>query len=368
MRPFLLGYDFFYYWASGRLLRNGGNPYDINQLEQQLRLIGWPADEAATGLPNPPISLWMYWLMAMMPFQIALHLWNVGSLIACVLCGIALNRKLMGGRALSTQLAIIGTLVFPPVISNFFWGQINAIPLLGLFLFGHFFQRKAAIAAGFWLSLTLCKPHAVLALLLALTTWELIHRRVALIGGLVLGICAQGFATYLINPNAFSWYFTHGTQVIAQASRICGATLAQTLVCETDWAGFQVIAPLLGTVACVMTLMRYNYSLRTIFCLLLPISSLSAPYGWSHTAVTLLPAFLMAVRSYRECVTERGAMYGLAVLGLLAIPISLIVTIQREWIALPLILLLVNIRAFRLTDRRVGQLSRVSQEGKAACE
>ena len=354
MRPFLLGYDFFYYWASGHVLRNGGNPYDIKQLEQQLRLIGWPADEAATGLPNPPISLWMYWLMAAMPFQIALYLWNVGSLIACVVCGMAINRKLTGERALSTQLVIIGTLMFPPVISNLFWGQINAIPLVGLTLFAHFFQRNAPVAAGFWLSLTLCKPHTVLALLLALTTWELLHRRIALIGGLLLGICAQSFATYLINPNAFGWYFTHGTQVIAQASRICGATLAQTLACETNWAGFQVIAPLLGTVACVRTLTRYDYSPRVIFCLLLPISSLSAPYGWSHTAVTLLPAFLMAVRSCRGRVTERGTMYTLVALGLASIPISLLATIQREWIALPLVLLLVNIRALRSADRRVG--------------
>jgi hypothetical protein len=253
---------------------------------------------------------------------------------------------------LSTPLAIIASLMFPPVISNFFWGQINAIPLVGLTLFGHFFQRNAPVAAGFWLSLTLCKPHMVLALLLAVTTWELLHRRVALIGGLLLGICAQGFATYLINPNAFGWYFTDGTQVIAQASQICGATLAQTLTCETNWAGFQVIAPLFGALACVMTLIRYDYSPRVFLCLLLPISSLSAPYGWSHTAVTLLPAFLMAIRGWQERVMERGVIYALAALGLVSIPISLLATIQRAWVALPLILLLANFRALRSTERR----------------
>jgi hypothetical protein len=354
MTSFLVGYDFYYLWAAGKTLQQGGNPYDLHQLNHQLATLNWPAEEVAQGLTHPPTNLWLYWLMAQLPFEIAMPIFMIGSLAIVVACAIALTPLVAPGRPPARHFVLVSTLMFPPVLSNVIWGQVNVVLLLGLTLFALFFRRGSYFAAGLGSSLVLMKPHIFAPLLVVVTLWELSHRRIGVVCGLVAGLILQASATYLINPHVFIWYAEYVPVVIAESSRICGATLGQMIECETGWEAIRPLLLVIGCVAGVVLTQRQGYSLRTLLCVLTPLSVLVAPYAWSHTFIVLVPALVVALAPLVERLGEKRVVYLLTGLCIATTPFIVNAHVQYLWIAIPFVLFGVNMRAVAYTGAERG--------------
>ncbi len=153
MNPFLFGYDFYYLWAVGALLHQGENPYDLALLQHQLDSIGWPATEHPQRFTHPVNSLWLYWILALMPFTVSLAVWSVLSMLVVILCACVLRRALELQQAVPTTLVVLVACVLPPTLGNIVWGQVNGVLLAGLTLFAYNLRRRRYFETGLSLSL-----------------------------------------------------------------------------------------------------------------------------------------------------------------------------------------------------------------------
>ena len=73
-------HDFVTYWAAGRLFLSGGNPYSISATYAMEQSLGWIYTRQLVML-NPPWVLPFVGLLALLPFEVAHHLWFAVSLI-----------------------------------------------------------------------------------------------------------------------------------------------------------------------------------------------------------------------------------------------------------------------------------------------
>ena len=117
----MLFYDFYFFYAVGLLLLNGGNPYDLEQYQSTLISIGYPLDKVVVPFPYPPWSLYFFYILGSLPFT--------GSLIALLFVSIVGSLK-----ALLNSLDTVS--IKPPWMSPtkalFFFYSIRATYLRNL--------------------------------------------------------------------------------------------------------------------------------------------------------------------------------------------------------------------------------------------
>lgn len=347
MSRFLFGYDFYYYWVVGKILHNGENPYKLTNLNHELTSIGWPAEEVAQGLTHPSSNLWLYWLFAMLPFQLSLVLWVCLSAVLSLFCGIAVTALLNPGKKSLQPFLIFATLTFPPFLSNIIWGQVNAILLLGITLYAYLIQKERMFLAGVGCSLVLFKPQSFIPFLCVISFYELKSLRFKVVLGILCGLLLQMFFSYCVSPSSFQWYLEYAPSVIRESSRICGSTVGQMLECEVEWSWIRPFVLILGVGASLLLTKIYGYSLSTLLVLVVPVSMLVSPYAWNHTFITLLPAYLYILTTSGSKISQRLLTYVVVGIAGLTIPIILNARIQYPWIALPLILLMLGMRLLR---------------------
>lgn len=346
MRPFLFGYDFYYCYAAGKVLQSGGNPYELAQLNQQLNTLGWPSTELAQGLTHPPSTLWLYWIMAALPFQRALAIFTAISLLISIACPLILRPVILKNCSAGRAFLITLTLLFPPILSNLLWGQINSLLLLGLSLFALLFKQNRFFPAGLSLSLLLFKPHCFLPLFFIIAVWELTQSRPATVSGIITGFLLQLTASYFISPEAFLWYAQYAPRILSESSNICGATIGQMIECELGWRAVRPLLLLTGILSGVIITKHFSYSLQTLLGAIVPLSLLVSPYAWNHSFVVLLPAFLIAIDPIlkQDIKKERICLRLMLLLSLIALPMTLKASIQYSWIFLPATLFIWNLR------------------------
>jgi len=87
----MFAYDYYYYWAAGKVVLAGGNPYDLHAIRPYLLEAGWPNDEGMVGLPYPPHIFWLLAIFALLPFDTARLMMVDCALVLC--CIRALNHS-----------------------------------------------------------------------------------------------------------------------------------------------------------------------------------------------------------------------------------------------------------------------------------
>jgi hypothetical protein len=319
VRVALPGYDFYYQWLAGSLVRAGANPYALESYREGLQALGWPPGEVTLPLTHPPTTLWLYWLAAALPFRAALWLWLFGWLVACLACARVLAPLLTRDPSVSGRLAVLAAVAFPPVLSNLIWGQVNGILLLGLTGFARAWSRGRLLAAGLALSLVAFKPQTFVPFLVVVVLGEIKRGRGRLLGGLACGVLVQAFASFLLSPDSFRWYLEYVPGFMHRSSHICGASVGQMLACEFGATFARPLLPLAGALGALLLTARYGYSPPTLLCLLVPLSAITSPYAWSHSFVVLVPALLTFLRAALDRATERALIYGLVALGVFSL-------------------------------------------------
>ncbi|MCS7021132.1 MAG: DUF2029 domain-containing protein [Gemmataceae bacterium] len=188
-----LPHDFIQYWAVGRLLWTGENPYDAAlQLREQRH--AYPQRDIALMMWNPPPALALYAPWGLLPPWTAAVLWNGLQLVAVVAAAFLLVQVYAPSATVWWFLPL--TLGFVGTWWLLFYGQNTGWILLGLagFVWGQ--HRQRPLLAGCCGALTILKPHLLLAFgLLWLTDLAYKGRpRMTVLAGLGLVAATTGLA------------------------------------------------------------------------------------------------------------------------------------------------------------------------------
>ena len=308
------GTDFSGYWAGGRALLLGADPYDAARWRDTVAAMGTqPPDTLVYGY-TPWVAIAMAPL-ALLPLEVAAALWAVLGLVAASV-GVAVLLRVCPCPA--PARAAIGFLVAgsQPAQTAVIVGQWS--PLLT----GMTALAAAAIVSG--------RPRRAVAPLLAalakpqlflLTVPALLWRRwraAATFAALALVIVIV--ATILM-PD---WYAAWTTYVPGQRltdpprAAVLGALLAELLGPSGALAAYAVLA------ACALAVaVRFGATSTAALASWLALSAVAAPYSWSYDWLLLVVPLVLGVSALAAAYPMRARLLALAGLALLTLVASL---------------------------------------------
>ncbi len=196
--------DFGEYWAAGRVMISGGNPYDAGSLQRTQLEIGLN-DSQPIMMYNPPWILALAMPAAVLPFHIARSIW-LPLEILIVMWSVSRLWVIYGGAADRTINACYLGLAWMPTLICLSLGQVSALVLLGLVAFVWFIGKRWDFAAGASLTLTVIKPHIVALVWAALVVWIIANRRWRLALGIAAGIVVATLIVISVNSEVFAEY------------------------------------------------------------------------------------------------------------------------------------------------------------------
>lgn len=349
--PFL--YDYYYLWAAGQLVLQGRDPYDLQLFSSTMYQIGWPQDEGVWGFTHPPWIFWIYTPFSLASFEIARFLW-IGFLSLLVFVLFRLSQSLSQASksfcgSLPPALCFFAILCYPPTIKILAYGQVSFVMAIGLLAALLFFQRKKEFLAGLALSLTLIKPHLLVAFYVAFYLHCLLSKHWRIFLGTALGFIIQALIGVIIYPSGFSDYLHYVPQLINNSPLLPGTSLVQIAVFHLGMVNLQIPALVLSVAIGAYIGISKNFDLSKVIHILLPCSLLLAPYSFSHEMILLLPTYLLLIsiifNRFSFKVTGRVCF----LLGILGVIIVAFIRFEFLTVVIPITLLVVT-KMFESTD------------------
>ena len=299
--------DFVQYWAVGRLLLAGENPYDpALQLREERQV--YPDRETALMMWNPPPALPLYAPWGLLAPKPAALLWNGGQLLGILMASYLLVRIYAEGQ--SWWLFLPMSLGFAGTVWLLFYGQNTGWILLGLagFLWGQ--QRNRPWLAGCFGALTVLKPHLLLGFgLVWLADWCYCGRpRTALLAGVITVLLATALA-HIGDP----WVVQHYLIALREPSSFVILPKDWVLPAASYWLRLymapqsmmvQFLPSILVSLAMLVWRVwcgkRWSWTQR--LPVLIAVSFLTTGYGgWIFDLpVLLVPLIALAARMMRE--------------------------------------------------------------------
>jgi hypothetical protein len=293
--------DFVEYWAAGRLVVTGENPYDPDRVQELEHEAGRTEDGIL--MWNPPWVLPMVAPLGVLDVHFAFLLWRLFHLAVLALCA-HLIWKLHDGNPSMRIVALLVTFTFLPTWFALLIGQISPLLLLGAVGFLAMLRRGNDFAAGAATVLLSIKPHLAYLFWLVLLVWAVRDRRWrVLLGGALTGLALTGVALVL-DPGVLAqyWYtFTH-----KPPEQYRSPTLGFLLRLAVGGGSFrwQFLPMLPGLVWLAVHWWRHRgaWDWSEQLPLLLLVSMLTAAYGaWMFDLVLLLlPVVAIAARLSRQ--------------------------------------------------------------------
>ena len=313
-------HDFVEYWAAGRLLLQGSNPYDPDLVHELERQAG-RSDEGIL-MWNPPWALPLVLPLGMLPVRTAHLVWLLVNLGVVAFCADRLWR-LYEATPSRRWVALLLAATFLPTYFAIIAGQISPLLLLGAVLFLSFVRRGNDLCAGAACALLGVKPHLVYLFWLAVLLWSIRERRWRVLAGGVLAGVALTAVSLAFDPHVLSEYWHTLSNRPPQQYR--SPTLGMLVrLALGDEASFRwQFLPLLPGVAWFGYYFwhrRGGWDWAEQFPRLLLVSMLTTPYGgWPFDLVLLLvPVVQVAVARPRlGSVIAHAGINGLALLMLL---------------------------------------------------
>ncbi len=283
--------DFVAYWAVGRLLLEGGNPYDVEAILELQRTIGSRFIEAGV-VRNPPWTLPLLIPFASLGFASGWYAWMLSQVALVGGCAVALWR-LFGGRA-RPAVAIGLTFAFPPALFVALGGQIGGVLLLGLTGFTWAIIRRKDFVAGLFLALLTLKPHVLLPFGIAVLLWTLKERRLRPLAGAAIGVAAGSLVALLLQPDVFWQYVEFVRLQVPEEDLVStpGAALRLLFGFDRFWVQWLPAVVGIGWVIVYFRRRRDGWDWRREMPLLAAVSWIAAPYGWVYDIVLLVPTIL----------------------------------------------------------------------------
>jgi hypothetical protein len=290
-----MGGDFTAYWASVRLLIDGQNPYQADQIFVLQTSVG-RTDKNPNVMYNPPWVLTYILPFALDNYPLAKLFWLLFIFICTLICSVWLW-QFFGGTDTGRIWGILILFTYVPLYFTFVRGQIVPLILLGVVGFLHFEKQKKWFLAGVFVCLLGIKPQDTYLFLLALLFWIIYKKR----WGVLLGAaCATFFITaipLLYNPNVFFQYYTEilsHSYLYYWETPTLGYWLRSLLGKEEHF--LQYLPAIVGTAWFAYYWYR-NYAKwewAEQVPILIFISLMTTPYVWVNDYVLLLVAIIQA--------------------------------------------------------------------------
>jgi hypothetical protein len=295
-------FDYTSFWAAGRLVLAGEDPYDparLIVLERQAdphqgdTLVMWPAPWSLT---------------ALLPFSDAdahaSHLRWLAFEFVLLLIGCYGAWRVYGGPPADVWRAGLVVFSFLPTYCVLVTGQMSLLVLLGFVGFLWFVERGQDGWSGASLVLAAIKPQLTLLFWAALLVWVVANRRWGvLLGG--IAATAAGLAWPLgCDPHLLQQYWvaiTQRTQTHSHLSPVVATGLRVLLGPDKFWLQFVPLVPGLAWLARYWRRHRRTWSWRERLPALLFASFVVAPYGaWPFDLVVLLLPLLQRAVGFEE--------------------------------------------------------------------
>ena len=291
-------YDFYIHYAAGALALQGADCYDPRLLSSVAVPLGFFNDEAVP-FPYPPYALWLYGLLAMLPFTSAQTVWALVNAAAAgasvVLCSKLIFDRDEEWKGLPPRHIVFALIAFFPLTKALWYGQ--AVPLiLGSSMLGLLqCERKRSFFGGALLSVALIKPHISVPILSAIFLLLPREERRTFAAGAALGFAAQVAASAAVFPSVFSFYWSwlfRYAQIIASwdmpspvhlLSKAAGMPYLAAVLWLAGWTGVIVVS---------LRVRRLLSMPAAVLLVITPLAVVASPYLWTHDFLLLLAPYL----------------------------------------------------------------------------
>jgi len=295
--------DFVQYWAAGRLMITGGNPYDPDQVFPLQKSVGWTGNESLTTF-LPPWTLILFIPFGSMSYPVARMAW-MGLNFSLVLLGADWLWHLYGGPSEKRWIAWLIGITFAPALFVLERGQTGPLILLGVIGFLHFEKRQNGWLAGACAILAAIKPHLLYLFWIALLLWAIKRRFWPVLPGAGLAGLAAMMIPLTMNPTvirqyihriAFAppihWIDPSSGAVLFWLTPTFGTLLRLFLGAERSW--LQFVPLLVGMIWFVFYWRRHRqrWEWSSQMPALLFVSLITTAYGWTFDQVVLLVAVI----------------------------------------------------------------------------
>ena len=304
--------DFIEYWAAGRLLVHGANPYDLEALLQLERTAGLEGNQPRV-TPSPPLVLLLALPLGFVGAKTGLIFWLVIQL-CCVLASIGLLWRLQGSPP--SGLHWLG-MVYAPALACLLSGQISIFMLLGVTLF-LYWRRSRPLLAGAALLPCALKPHLFLAFAIVLLLWVVSRKAYRIAAGFGGALAASSALVLCLDRRVWFQYaqLSHANNIL----NVFIPTLSDCFRLLIDRkAAWPIFLP--AAVSCVWAIWyfrtrrdRWDWMDQGLLVLLVSVAC--APYAFFYDEAVLLPAFLVGI--YRA-VDNRRSLVPLGLISMAAL-------------------------------------------------
>ena len=292
VRSSVIQRDSIAYWATGRLIVHGENPYDVNavaMLEKEQGYSGYPLV-----LRTPPWSLFMVLPLGLFTPYSASLLWLV-VLIAALVGSVHMCMRILSVPSASRSAFQVIAYTFAPVLACLYLGQMGLLMLFGFVVFLRFHSERPFLA-GAALLLPLAKPHVSSIFWIAFILWVIPKNRRAIAVGCLSALIAATVIGIAVDLTAFRDY---SSALESQSiGRLFIPALSGVLRLLFFRSAFwvQFVPMLLGLVwfsqFWAVNRSRWNWCDHGLTTLV--VSILVTPYAWMSDEVILLPAMMQA--------------------------------------------------------------------------
>lgn len=340
--------DFVEYWAAGRQLLAGENPYAAEPILATERAVGFRG-QAALMMRNPPWTLPFVLPLGFLPYDTARRLWLCLGLASVLFSTYCLWRS----YSPSGQPGWLGWPVaatFSPVATVLAIGQIGPLILLGVTGFLDCQQKRRDISAGAFALLMAVKPHLAFLFWLALLLWVVQQRRWRILIGLMTAMLIASMIPLIFDPSVFAQYVElwKYSGILGELVPTLGGVVRLSFGLHRNWLAFMPAIMAATWFLFHWRRHRQHWDWYGHMPLLLLVSLTTTPFGWFFDQVVLLPCVLQGAAWMIGGRTKRWPMVT-AYLGINALLLVLILrhrtTFWYVWSAPAWLILYLWVRA-----------------------
>lgn len=286
-------HDTQWFWASGKLLAHGQNPYDEAKIRSMETALGLRVGRDLPMTRNPPPALFLMLPLGLLGPRAAVPVWSL-LLLACLAISLTAMKGVLPEPRERALLLLAWC--FAPALCGIEMGQMGLIVLAGLALFLRF-HESAPFWAGAALSLCAAKPHVLLPFGCVLILWVVARRRWPIFAGAVAALAVESLVVMAFDHAVWTHYKTamRTQDFVDEFVPTLGVALRFLVERSAMWLQFVPAAAGCGWGLWYFRRNRERWDWRTHGSLLTLVSLAVAPYSWFTDQVIALPAILFAL-------------------------------------------------------------------------
>ena len=314
--PSPAGTDFIEYWAAGRLLLRGGNPFSPGELADVQATVA--ARVAAPLIMwNPPWALSFILPFGAIGFTVSQFLWLLLNLFLILWSAQHLWR-MYANTAAQAYTPWLVVLSFIPASFALMLGQITPLILFGSTAFLYWERKQKRLAAGACAVLISIKPQLCYLFWPTLLLWIWHEQQWRILFGMLVAAATVAVIPVAFNPEIYSAYFNlYTAQGVTTpfdwAAPTLGNALRAWLSPNRSALQFAPIAVGLAWFAWYWRRHKVAWNWTEHLPMLLLVSVSTSAYAWTFDQIVLLPALMQSAVWIARAPLTRN-VWGLAVL------------------------------------------------------